>query len=160
MKHFTMEELTRSVTARVRCIPNDPTPEHRENIERAVAQLFDPLRESWAVACANRKWGTPALFVSSGYRSEQLNRAVGGSATSAHCAGYAFDLVPENGRISEFKTHCRDWLADKAFDQMISEEEDVDGVPRWIHLGYKGPQGRQRRQLLSMQGEKYTTMTL
>ena len=57
--------------------------------------------------------------------------AVGGSDTSAHCHGYAFDLVPTNGQMRAFKRFCRDFLAGRAFDQLISEGEDDHGVPSW-----------------------------
>lgn len=159
MKHFTLEELTRSQTARRLGLDNTPTEEHRANIEMTVTQLLDPLREAWALRCAHEQWGTPALRVSSGYRGFRLNGAVGGSATSAHCVGYAFDLVPANGRLADFKRFCRDWLRGRAFDQLISEDENGAGVPRWIHLAYKNRLGGQRRQMLSMRGGKYQTMT-
>jgi len=159
MKHFTLEELTRSDTARKLGIDNTPPAEHRANIEMTVAQLLDPLREAWAVQCANEHWGTPALRVSSGYRGAAVNKAVGGSATSAHGVGFAFDLVPQNGRLLEFKRFCRAWLKGQRFDQLISEDENVVGIPRWIHIGYKNRQGGQRRQLLTMRGGKYTSMT-
>lgn len=154
-----MEELTRSATARKLGIDNTPSAEHRANIEMTVAQLLDPLRQAWAVKCANEQWGTPALTVSSGYRGPAVNKAVGGSATSAHSVGFAFDLVPQNGRLLDFKRFCRGWLKGRPFDQMISEEESAAGAPRWIHLGYKNCQGGQRRQLLTMRGGKYTSMT-
>ena len=33
---------------------------------------------------------------------------------------------------------------------MISENEDAAGPPpRWVHIGYKNQEGRQRKQLLS-----------
>lgn len=159
MKHFTMEELIRSDTARAKGLDNIPSAEHRANIETTAAQLLDPLREAWAVKCACEQWGTPALRVSSGYRGFALNKAVGGSATSAHCVGYAFDLVPNNGRLGDFKQFCRAWLEGRAFDQMISEDENAAGVPRWIHLGYMNRQGGQRRQLLTMRGGRYYPMT-
>lgn len=160
MKHFTMTELTRSATAQAQGFDNTPSAEHRANIEMSVAQLLDPLREAWAVACGrNPGWGSPAITVSSGYRGFRLNKAVGGSATSAHCVGYAFDLVPANGRLGDFKKFCRDWLKGRAFDQMISEDENAAGVPRWVHIGYKNRQGGQRRQLLTMRGGKYIPMT-
>ena len=86
--------------------------------------------------------------------------AVGGSSTSAHCHGYAFDLVPVNGQMRAFKRFCRDFLAGRAFDQLISEGEDDHGVPSWMHVGYKHPDGkRQRRQYLSMIHGKYYKMT-
>lgn len=159
MKHFTIEELTRSDTARKKGFDNTPSAEHRANIEMSVAQLLDPLREAWAVKCAHEQWGTPALNVTSGYRGFRLNKAVGGSATSAHCVGYAFDLVPANGRLADFKKFCRDWLRGRPFDQMISEDENAAGVPRWVHIGYKNRQGGQRRQMLTMRGGRYIPMT-
>ena len=100
------------------------------------------------------------INISSGYRGPALNKAVGGSATSAHCHGYAFDLVPVNGQMRAFKRFCRDFLAGRAFDQLISEGEDSHGIPSWMHVGYKHPDGkRQRRQYLSMIHGKYYPMT-
>lgn len=161
MKHFELREFTDSVTARKRRLDNTPTPEHRANIEEMVAQLLDPLREAWAIRCANEHWGTPALKVSSGYRGFRLNEAAGGAATSAHCVGWAADLVPLNGRRAEFKEFCRAWIKGRPFDQLISEDEDARGVPVWMHVGYKTQQGKQRRQMLSKRaGSKvYTMMT-
>ncbi len=160
MKHFTISEFTASATARRLGLDNTPTPEHRANLEMLVAQLLDPLRDEWAQFCDRQQLGTPAITVSSGYRGFRLNAEVGGSKTSAHCVGYAADLVPANGRLAEFKAFCRDWLNGRPFDQMISEDENNRGVPRWIHIGYKNQQGGQRRQLLSMVGGKYKPMTV
>lgn len=155
-----MAELTASATARAKGLDNTPTAQHRANIEMSVAQVLDPLREAWAVKCANNPgWGSPVIRVSSGYRGFALNKAVGGSATSAHCVGFAFDLVPGNGRLADFKRFCRDWLKGRPFDQMISEDEDAAGTPRWVHIGYKNRQGGQRRQLLTMRNGKYYPMT-
>lgn len=155
-----MAELTASATARAKGLDNTPTAQHRANIEMSVAQVLDPLREAWAVKCANNPgWGSPAIRVSSGYRGFALNKAVGGSATSAHCVGFAFDLVPGNGRLADFKRFCRDWLKGRPFDQMISEDEDAAGTPRWVHIGYKNRQGGQRRQFLTMRNGKYYPMT-
>lgn len=159
MKHFTMEELTRSDTARVHNIDNTPTEEHAQNLVDTVCNLADPLRERWAVICANEKLGTPQIRVSSGYRSRQLNAAVGGSTTSAHSFGYALDLIPMNGNLARFKEVCREFLKGRKFDQMISEDENAAGVPAWIHVGYKTGDGRQRKQFLSMVGGKYIPMT-
>ena len=154
-----MAELTRSATAQKMGLDNTPTSVHRANLEMMVTMLADPLREAWAIECAHEKYGTPALNVTSGYRGFRLNKAVGGSTTSAHCIGFALDLVPANGRLAEFKKFCRQYLTGKPFDQMISEDENAAGVPRWIHIGYKNQQGGQRRQLLSMVGGKYIPQT-
>lgn len=159
MKHFTIEELTRSDTACRLGLDNTPSAAHRANIEATVHDLLDPLREAWAVRCAKEQWGTPAIRVTSGYRGFRLNKAVGGASASAHCVGYAFDLIPVHGRMLEFKRFCREWLTGRAFDQLISEQEDHAGVPCWIHIGYKNLMGGQRRQMRSMRSGKYTPMT-
>lgn len=159
MKYFTIQEFTRSTTATRYGYKNEPSAAHRRNIVEFVETLLDPLREAWAKLCAAEHYGTPQLRVSSGYRGWALNAAIGGAKSSAHCVGFAVDLVPMNEHLREFKVFCREWLADKAFDQMISEYENNKGVPRWIHIGYKDQQGGQRRQLFSMVGGKYKPMT-
>lgn len=159
MKYFTLDECIRSDTARDMGIDNTPGDEHRVHIEESITSLVDPMREAWAARCADEGLGTPAIRISSGYRCPALNLAVGGAATSAHCYGYAFDLVPMNGNMSEFKRFCRDFVATRAFDQLISEGEGVNGLPGWMHVGYKSPRGEQRRQLLSMIDGKYLPMT-
>ena len=161
MKHFCLEEFTHSATASALKVDNTPTSAHVEHIIELVNNLLDPLREAWAIECANEHLGTPALIVTSGYRGFRLNEAVSGSNTSAHCIGYAADIVPRNGKLREFKIFCHEWLKKKQmpFDQMISEKEDANGTPRWIHLGFKNRAGSQRRQFLTMRNGKYYAMS-
>lgn len=96
MKYFTMEECIHSKVARERGIDNTPSPEIEAHITESVESLLDPLREAWEACSRKQGWGKPAIRISSGYRCRELNRAVGGSATSAHRYGYAFDLIPLN----------------------------------------------------------------
>lgn len=159
MKYFTINELTVSATANRLKLDNTPTPEHRANLEILVEQLLAPLREEWARVCAAKGLGSPAILVTSGYRGFRLNSAVGGAATSAHCIGAAADLVPRNGKLAEFKAACRDFCSRKQFDQLISEDEDANGVPRWMHIGFRDTRGDVRRQMLSMVDGKYKPMT-
>lgn len=159
MKYFTMDEFTRSETAIKLGIDNTPTDYQKSNIIEMVENLLDPLREAWGYYCEQFVLGTPAIKVSSGIRSKALNEAVGGSLTSTHYHGYAADLVPYNGRLDEFKKFCVNWLSDKDFDQFISENEDKNGVPSWIHIGYKHGTGKQRHQYLYMINNKYYKLT-
>lgn len=159
MKYFTMEEFIRSNEAKKRNIDNTPTEYQKNNVIEMVENLLDPLREAWAIECKKYKLGTPAIRVSSGIRSKALNEAVGGSKTSAHYHGWAADLVPCNGNLKQFKKFCINWLFDKDFDQIISEDEDKNHVPSWIHIGYKNGSGKQRQQYLYMINNKYYTLT-
>ena len=67
MKYFTIEELTRSTTARLRGIDNTPSQQVINNLIALVDNVLDPLREAW---------GKP-IHVNSGYRCRALNKAVG-----------------------------------------------------------------------------------
>ena len=96
MKHFDIQECTRSETAKAKNINNTPGAEHLAHIVETVETLLDPLREAWEDYCHDAGLGTPGIRISSGYRGPALNAAVGGSTTSAHCHGYAFDLIPLN----------------------------------------------------------------
>lgn len=160
MKYFTLQECIHSDEAVKRGIKNTPTPEIEKNIVESVETLLDPLREAWEIYCKQNCLGKVGINITSGYRCPELNVAVGGSDTSAHMSGYAFDLVPTNRQMRVFKRFCRDFLADKAFDQLISEIEDDNGMPQWMHVGYKHSyEIRQRRQYLSMIDGNYYPMT-
>lgn len=160
MKYFTMEECTHSKTAIENGIDNTPDEACKAHIVESVEMLLDPLREAWGQYCVQNGLGKAGILISSGYRSKNLNKKVGGSDTSAHCYGYAFDLVPVNKEMMRFKQFCRDFLAGRDFDQLISEGESKDGTPKWMHVGYKHPDGKQQRHnLYSMINGKYYPMT-
>ena len=159
MKYFSIAEFTKSDTAKKKGIDNTPTQYQIDNATEFIENLLDPLREAWGAYCEQHHLGTSAIRVTSGVRSKALNVAVGGSKTSAHYHGYAADLVPYNGQLREFKKFCVDWLFDKDFDQFISENEDKNNVPDWIHIGYKHGTGKQRHQYLYMVNNKYYTLT-
>ena len=155
MKYFTLEEFTRSETATKLGIKNTPTKYQKDNIIEMVNNILDPLRDAWAVYCKRYNLGSPGIRVLSGVRSAALNSAVEGSKTSAHYLGYAADLMPCNGKLDHFKRFCIEWLVDKDFDQMISENEDKNHIPEWIHIGYKNGAGKQRQQFKYMVDGKY-----
>lgn len=160
MKYFTIDEFTKSDTADVLGINNTPTQWQKDHIKELVENLLDPLREDWGKYCKQHGLGTAAIYITSGVRSESLNKAIGGSKTSAHYTGYAADLVPCNKQLAHFKKFCIDWLFDKDFDQFISEDEEWNNrVPRWIHIGYKNIAGKQRRQFMYMVNDKYYTLS-
>ena len=82
-KYFKLEELLRSDKALAAQIENLPSWEDVENLEDLAVSVLDPIREAW---------GQP-LIVTSGYRSPELNVAVGGVPTSAHMIGCAVDIA-------------------------------------------------------------------
>lgn len=144
MKYFTLKELCVSATATKLGIKNEPTKQATTNLESLVLNILDPLRAAWG----------GGIIVTSGYRSVALNKAVGGSNTSAHLYGYAADIIPADGRISVFKAFVVKWLKDNAinFDQYIDEQ---GGGSEWVHIGIKSPSGNQRRQFLKYRNGHY-----
>ena len=139
MKYFTIQELCKSSTAEKYHISNTPSPEIQRNLISLVERILDPLREAL---------GKP-VFVSSGYRSEQLNEKVGGSKTSQHMMGEAADLYLKTGSNLEIAKKILELHL--PYDQLILEKGDITS-PSWIHVSYSD---RQRRQCMYFNGKKY-----
>lgn len=81
-KHFTLDEMLKSPTAARLGIDNTPNAEQLENLRDLVEYILEPLRLHYG----------RAIIVTSGFRCQKLNKAVGGSATSQHATGQAVDI--------------------------------------------------------------------
>lgn len=138
MKYFTIEELCQSETAEKFNIDNTPSENIKANLTYFVEKILDPLRESWG----------SAIIVTSGYRCSTLNKAVGGSKTSAHMLGWAVDLWPKNGEFEEFKKYIVEFFKGKLWDQIILEK---DGINVWVHIALYNNSGKQRRQIFKLE---------
>ena len=144
MKYFTIKELCQSETADKLKIDNTPTEEIKEHLTLLVDCLLDPLREAW---------GSP-IIVNSGYRCPALNKAVGGSKTSAHLSGWGVDISPKNKKMDEFKKFIIDFIKTRFWDQCILEsrgEFGKDNYVEWIHLSLYNNSGKQRMQIFSIE---------
>lgn len=133
--HLTMAEMIRSETAKRRGINNTPKPEHLDNMKVLAKKIFEPIRNYFK---------TP-IFISSGYRSEALNKAIKGSRSSQHSLGQAIDIdMDGSGTISnkEVFEYIKNNLE---FDQLIWEFGDVHN-PDWVHVSYS--EGRNRNEVL------------
>lgn len=85
--NFTYEEMVRSTTALKQGINNRPTSANIwDNIEYLAQKVLQPVRN---------EFGSPVI-VTSGYRSKELNRYIGGSSTSHHVYGCAADIRVKN----------------------------------------------------------------
>lgn len=135
-KHFDLEEFLTSSTARQKSIENMPSWEVIEHLNE-LALWLDDLREAWG----------SGIKVTSGFRIEALNKAVGGVETSIHRIGYAADIVPANGKYEAFVRFLRDWVKDKSWDQIIEEKK---GKTRWIHIGLWNNKHQQRKMFFNI----------
>ncbi len=118
LSHFTINELTRSATARRFGIDNTPPQWAISNLSRLVDTVLDPARELL---------GAP-IYVNSGYRCEKLNKAVGGVPRSYHLAGRAADLT--TGTI-EGNRRLYQILKTLPHTELIWERGGT-----WIHVAY------------------------
>ena len=129
MKYFSIEEMTKSDTAKAKGIDNTPSQEVIDNLTKLIEAVLDPLRE----------WFGKPITVNSGYRCEALNKAVGGSNTSDHVTGRATDI--DTGSKEENKK-LFDYIKDNLeFDQLIDEKNLA-----WVHVSFR--ENNNRKQVL------------
>ena len=127
--------MMRSQTADARGISNKCNIEQAGNIQRLIAEVLDPLREAY---------GKP-IRVTSGFRSPELNKAVGGSRTSDHMTGCAADIVgtpnnkEENKKLFELVQELG-----LSYDQLIDEKNF-----RWVHVSFRSKETN-RMQILHL----------
>nr|UWI30843.1 MAG: Peptidase M15 [Bacteriophage sp.] len=128
-KYFTFEELVNSDTAKEKNIDNVPNFEHIVNLYCLCDKVLDPAR---------KELGRP-ITVTSGYRSPELNKEVGGVSNSQHLTGCAADLKCTN------LVELFDILSENPeIDQLLFED---NGVTRWIHVSIPEQGKTPRRQI-------------
>lgn len=121
--HFTLEELIASDTAKAKGIDNTPTDEVIANLSVLVVNVLEPLRQYFQVP----------IFVSSGYRSPKLNKAVGGSSTSHHLTGCAADIRFNRSE----RTYNDADIFDYVYRHLPYTELIAEGIPSgWVHVAY------------------------
>lgn len=131
-KNFSLAEMTRSTTATKKRIENVPNDAQIESMRELCVKVLQPLRDSLG-----------PVNISSGFRSQKLNVAIGGSTTSQHCAlrGAAADIDMDS-RNAEVFNYIKDNII---YDQLIWEFGD-DNNPSWVHVSYH--YGHNRKQIL------------
>ena len=124
-KNLSLSEVTKSLTANRLGISNEPDDWAKENLRQVAINVFQPLRSAF---------GCP-IYVSSGYRSPDLNSAIGGSSRSQHMEGRALDLDADVfGNCTN--SQIFNWIKENVeFDQLIWEFGDEDN-PDWVHVSY------------------------
>ena len=140
-KYFSLAEFTKSQQASRLGISNQPTPVHQKNMEELCVNVLDKVREQFG-----------PIFLSSGYRSEAVNKKIGGSKTSQHCLGEAAD-IDMDGINDEIFNFIKDKLD---FDQLIWEF-GTSKEPDWVHVSYTNER-KNRRQVLVAKKEGTKTV--
>jgi len=126
-QHFSLDEMLVSQTGARRGIPNVPTPEVVEELRRLCELVLQPLRTSL----------DRPVIVSSGYRSPELNRAVGGAKNSCHMYGRAADIV-----VPGLTTYG---LCHRIASLHLPFRQLIDEFDAWVHVSIE-PEGQPPRQ--------------
>ncbi|MGD9638367.1 MAG: D-Ala-D-Ala carboxypeptidase family metallohydrolase [Alphaproteobacteria bacterium] len=123
-ENFTLEEFTKSDTAKRLGINNTPTQKEAFALSRLCGFVLQPLRNHYQ----------RPVIIKSGYRCQKLNEAVGGAKNSQHTKGEAADIVVAGipaYKVAEYLEGTAD------YDQLILERRNsIDFVHvSWIGLG-------------------------
>jgi len=123
-KNFSLHEMTKSETALRKNIPNIPTKDTLANLKTLAEKVLQPVRDHYGVG----------VKVNSGYRSPDVNTAVGGSRTSDHCKGMAADIEIAGLPNAELAQYIKDNLE---YTQLILEFY-TPGIldSGWVHVSY------------------------
>lgn len=137
-ENFTIEEMVNSSTATRLGIDNTPTSDQMNNIVKLVHEILQPIRDEYK----------KPIIVTSGFRCEKLNTAVGGVKTSQHLMGEAADIRT----VSDSKEDNRELymlIIDMVKKGMIVvgqiiNEHNYD----WIHISL--PTDKKHNQILGL----------
>ena len=141
-KHFSLSEFEKSSTATRLGIKNKAGSGEIKNLTDLCYAVLEPVRA---------KFEKP-VFITSGYRSEQLCEAIGSKKTSQHTRGEAVDF--EIMGISNLQLAL--WIQNNCdFDQLILEfwKEEEGANSGWVHCSYK--EGSNRKQVLTFDGKEF-----
>lgn len=139
-EQFTLRELTRSDTAKRLNLDNQPKGETLKNLCKtawAMVEVRDKLRSQDYLGYTK----VNPIYVSSGYRSPELNKHIPGSSdTSAHTLGWAVDFkCPGFG--TPYEVAAKIAASGIKFDQLIYE------YGSWVHISFDP---RMRQQVLTI----------
>ena len=136
-EHFTLAELTKTSVM----IENVPNEAQVENLKRLCSWL-EELRRRWNSLYGD---GDDPIIINSGYRSEAVNKAVGGVPTSNHTTGCAVDIhVLGMEQLIRYATILLDIsdLNNEDFDELLLERSPRGSY--WLHFAVR-PFGNRRR---------------
>ena len=139
-EHFSLAELTKTKQH----IANVPNEAQVENLRR-VCRWLERLRKRW-----NDKYGDgdDPIIINSGFRSPEVNKAVGGVPTSNHLTGCAVDIrcigMEQALRYAAILLDISD-MSREDFDELLIEQKRS---VIWIHFAVR-PSGNRRRCIIN-----------
>ena len=140
-EHFSLAELCKTRTG----IENVPNQEQVNNLKRLCGWL-EQLRRRWNNLYGE---GDDPIIINSGFRSPEVNKAVGGVPTSNHLTGCAVDIrcigMEQALRYAAILLDISD-MSREDFDELLIEQKRS---VIWIHFAVR-PSGNRRRTSLEL----------
>ncbi len=128
--NFTFSELLKSDTAKNNNISNMPDISSLDNLLDLIVFCLQPLRELI----------DKPMIITSGFRTDKVNKLVGGSSFSQHKSGQAVDFVVKNMTPSKIIDIIL--KSNIEFDQLINEYD------KWVHISFN--KHKNRKQVLKI----------
>jgi hypothetical protein len=150
-EHFTLAELCK--TSVKTADGNIPSHVHIENLKRLCSWL-ERLRQRYNLNIKDKikNKNEEPIVINSGYRSPQVNKAVGGAANSNHLTGCAVDIrVAGMEQLLRYAVILLD-IADEGreeFDELLMER-NAKGT-YWLHFAVRPPSQENRRKIRFIQ---------
>ena len=135
-QHFTLRELCKT-SVRMENVPNEA---QVENLKR-LCRWLERLRKRW-----NDKYGDgdDPIIINSGFRSPEVNKAVGGVPSSNHLTGCAVDIrcigMEQALRYAAILLDISD-MSREDFDELLIEQKRS---VIWIHFAVRPSENRRR----------------
>lgn len=123
-KYFKLSELLVTDTGLI----NTPSWEAIINLSELCEHVLDPLRIAFK----------RPIHVNSGFRTSDVNKAIGGAKNSQHCLGMACDITAGDKEMNKllFGLILSSGIV---FDQLIDEKDY-----QWIHISFNKNGNRQQ----------------
>ena len=140
-EHFKLAELCK--TSYITADGNIPSHQAIENLKNICENWLEDLRYSQNTLYGDKNGDIP-IIISSGYRSEEVNRLCGGAKGSNHLTGCAVDIKcygPEHMiRMAGILLDIADGTK-RDFDDLILEKR---GTTYWIHFAVRPKENRRK----------------
>ncbi len=141
--HFTLGELCKT-SVKKQNVPNEA---QVANLRR-LCRWLEELRRRWNNLYGE---GNDPIIINSGYRSPEVNKAVGGAPNSNHLTGCAADIrvygMEQAIRYACILLDISD-IEQEDFDELIIEKK---GSSLWIHFAVRPSGNRRRTQVVLTQ---------
>jgi uncharacterized protein YcbK (DUF882 family) len=142
-EHFTLGEMIKTSAKGI-----DNTPPHAAvlNLKRLCEEWLEDLRYSYnALYGVPTREGEEPIIINSGYRSEAVNKAIGGVSGSNHLTGCAVDIrcfgIEQAIRYASILLDIADGTK-RDFDELLIERSPKGTY--WLHFAVRPKENRRK----------------